>query len=275
VPQNLLWHNIVVTYEFITQLMSRVLLLVSFILFISLEGKGQCPVITLTSTTGTTCGTTPITISGNTFSGSATRVTLSENGTGTLVPSVTLLSPFSFTYTPASGDLGKTVIITLQTDNFLPYCLPDQATFTLSVEAAPSAPNVGSITQPTCSVATGSVVLNNLPSSGTWTLTRSPGNVITTGTGTSTTITGLSAGTYNYVVSSASGCSSPSSQNIVINAQQIPASPTHTVDCTLGFGRAVVTVTSPLGSEYEYRLDAGSFQAVAFFTNVGEGNHTN
>jgi gliding motility-associated-like protein len=254
--------------------MSRVLLLVSFILFISIEGKGQCPVISLTSTTGTTCGTTPITINGNTFSGSATRVTLTQNGSGALTPAVTLISPFSFTYTPAVGDLGKTVIITLTTDNFLPFCLPDQATFTLTVEATPTAPLVGTVTQPTCSVATGSVVLNGLPSAGTWTLTRSPGNVISTGSGTSTTISGLPAGTYNYIVTSASGCSSPSSGNVVINAQQIPATPTNTVDCTLGFGKAVVTVTAPLGSEYEYRLDAGSYQAATFFTNVGEGNHT-
>ena len=113
-----------------------------------------------------------------------------------------------------------------------------------------------------------------MPSSGTWTLTRSPGNVITTGTGTSTTITGLTAGTYTYTVTSASGCTSPSSANIVINAQQIPPVPTHTVDCTLGFGRAVVTITSPIGSGYEYSIDAGSYQTAAFFTNVGEGNHT-
>ena len=58
--------------------------------------------------------------------------------------------------------------------------------------ATPSAPTVGTITQPTCTVATGSVVLNGLPSSGTWTI--NPGGI--TGTGTSTTITGLASGFY-------------------------------------------------------------------------------
>lgn len=255
--------------------MTRVLLLVSFILLISLEGKGQCPTLSLSRVTGITCGTTPITVDGNIFGGTATRVTLSENGTGVLTPVTSLSSPFSFTYTPGAGDIGRTVVITVITDiGIFPFCVPASGTFTLSVEEMPAAPVAGSVTQPTCSVATGSVVLNGLPASGTWTLTRSPGNVITNGTGTSTTITGLSAGSYTYTVTSASGCLSPSSLPIVINSQQIPAVPTHTVDCTLGFGRAVVTVTSPIGSGYEYRLDAGSFQPTAFFTNVGEGNHT-
>ena len=88
----------------------------------------------------------------------------------------------------------------------------------------PSAPTVGTITQPTCLTSTGSVVLNGLPSSGTWTLTRTPGGTTTTGTGTSTTISGLASGTYTYTVTNASGCTSPASGSVVINAQ--PATPT-------------------------------------------------
>ncbi|MFN8344058.1 MAG: choice-of-anchor Q domain-containing protein [Spirosomataceae bacterium] len=64
-------------------------------------------------------------------------------------------------------------------------------------------PTVGTITQPTCAVATGSVILNNLPASGTWTL--NPGNI--SGTGTSTTVSNLTAGTtYNFTVTNAEGC---------------------------------------------------------------------
>ena len=90
--------------------------------------------------------------------------------------------------------------------------------------ATPTAPSVGTITQPTCAVATGSVVLSGLPATGTWTLTRSPGAVTSTGTGTSTTISGLAAGTYTYTVTNAAGCTSTASGNIVINTQ--PATPT-------------------------------------------------
>jgi hypothetical protein len=89
----------------------------------------------------------------------------------------------------------------------------------VTVNALPATPTVGTITQPTCSLATGSVVLNGLPASGTWTLTRSPGAITSTGTGTSTTISGLATGTYNFTVTNASGCTSSASANVVINSQ--------------------------------------------------------
>jgi gliding motility-associated-like protein len=78
----------------------------------------------------------------------------------------------------------------------------------------PTAPIVGTITQPICTVATGSVVLSGLPA-GTWTI--NPGAI--TGTGTSRAITGISAGTYNYTVTNSAGCTSAASANVVINAK--------------------------------------------------------
>lgn len=89
---------------------------------------------------------------------------------------------------------------------------------TVTVIVKPSAPAVGTITQPTCSLATGSVVLSGLPS-GNWTLTGSPGAITSTGTGTSTTILGLAAGTYNYTVTNAAGCTSIATANVVISSQ--------------------------------------------------------
>ncbi len=81
-------------------------------------------------------------------------------------------------------------------------CISSGTSVTINAQpSTPSAPNVGSIIQPTCSSATGSVILTGLPATGNWTLTRTPGGTSTTGTGSSTTITGLSAGTYTYTVS--------------------------------------------------------------------------
>lgn len=74
------------------------------------------------------------------------------------------------------------------------YSVPSTVTV-----STPSAPVVGTTTHPSCATAAGSVVLSGLPSGG-WMLTRSPGSVTTTGTGTSTTIPGLSSGTYTYSV---------------------------------------------------------------------------
>ncbi len=91
----------------------------------------------------------------------------------------------------------------------------------------PAAPTVGIITQPTCSLASGSVILNGLPATGIWTLTRYPGGATSTGIGSSTTISGLTSGSYTYTVSNADGCTSVISNPIVINAQPItPDAPT-------------------------------------------------
>ncbi len=90
----------------------------------------------------------------------------------------------------------------------------------------PAIPIIGTITQPTCALATGSVVLSGLPSGGTWTLTKLPAGTNTTGTGTTTTITGLAAGTYTYTVTDSALCTSSTTANIIINAQPLPAAPT-------------------------------------------------
>jgi|WetSurMetagenome_2_1015567.scaffolds.fasta_scaffold00654_11 trimeric autotransporter adhesin len=177
------------------------------------------PLVTLSSASGSTCGTAPVTVSNNTFGGIATGVTITENGSGTVSPATTSTNPFSFTYTPVAADAGNTVIITVTTN--IPtgtQCVAAVTTYTLTVNRNPVAPTVGLVTQPTCSVATGSVVMSGLPSAGTWTLTRNPGGVLTTGTGISTTLTGLSPGTYTYTVTNSAGCVSGASLNVVITA---------------------------------------------------------
>ncbi len=82
----------------------------------------------------------------------------------------------------------------------------------------PSTPVTGSITQPTCAVPSGSVVLNNLPATGTWTITRTPGAATYTGTGTSYTVTGLPANTnYTFTATNSIGCTSASGSTVAIN----------------------------------------------------------
>ena len=109
--------------------------------------------------------------------------------------------------------------------------------------ATPTAPTVGTITQPTCSEATGSVVLGGLPNrSGP----SNPGGI--SGTGTSTTISGLATGTHNYTVTDGSGCTSSASGNVVIDAQ--PATPT---------APTVGTITQPTCSEATGERSLGRF----------------
>ncbi|MFV5694405.1 T9SS sorting signal type C domain-containing protein [Flavobacterium sp. LB3P122] len=90
----------------------------------------------------------------------------------------------------------------------------------ITVNALPSAPTFtsGDITQPSCSTSTGSVVLSGLPATGVWNLYQN-GSVtplITSGSGINTTITGLSAGTYTYMVSNGT-CMSVVSADVVID----------------------------------------------------------
>jgi gliding motility-associated-like protein len=86
----------------------------------------------------------------------------------------------------------------------------------------PLPPVPGLIVHPTCDVPTGSVVLNELPSNGTWILTRFPGSITVNSSGTSITVNGLSAGSYNFTVTNFAGCTSPVSADVVINAQPGP-----------------------------------------------------
>jgi gliding motility-associated-like protein len=185
------------------------------------------PSLTLSSSSGNTCSTTPVTINNNTFSGGATNVTLTHDGTGILNPASSGNSPFSFTYTPASGDIGNQVTITITTDNPLgSHCIAAIASYVLTVNANPSAPLPGIITQPSCALTTGSVQLGGLPPFGSWTITRSPGGTTHTGSGVNTIITGIPSGTYTFTVTNSSGCVSLSSTNVVINPQlPVPAAP--------------------------------------------------
>ena len=84
----------------------------------------------------------------------------------------------------------------------------------VTVVAKPTAPTLGTITQPTCSTATGSVQLNGLPT-GNWTI--NPGAI--SGNTANTIISGLATGSYNYTVTNAAGCTSLATANVVINSQ--------------------------------------------------------
>lgn len=226
--------------------MTRVFLLITLFILFSIEILGQCgngPTVTLRGTSGSTCGTTPITITGNTFGGSAKNVTITANGTGKVSPSVSNKTPFAFTYTPSIGDAGLQVKITVTTD--IPKntaCSAASASFILTVNANPSIPLIGVIAQPTCTSSTGSVGLSGLPSIGSWTITTSPGGTKTNGSGNTTTISGLAAGTYTFTVSDLNGCTSTASAGAVINSP--PPVPTAPVIGTISQPTCIVATGS-------------------------------
>ncbi|MDD2635569.1 MAG: gliding motility-associated C-terminal domain-containing protein [Bacteroidales bacterium] len=152
-------------------------------------GCDNPPTLTIASATGIICGTDPATLAGNTFGGSATEVTLSHNGSGTLNQTSINTSPFSFTYTPDIADMGTDITITITTNN------PDGA----------------------------------------------PCN--------------------------------PVSDTYSITINEIPPIPTATTDCSGGNDNASLTITSPLGANFEYSI-GGSFQAETTFGSLTNGDYT-
>jgi len=131
--------------------------------------------------------------------------TFTGSGTGT---TLTGLQPGTYTFTVTNSD-GCTS--------------PPSETVTLNPQPeTPAPPVAGTITHPTCELPTGSVVLNGLPVSGTWILTRFPGSITMSSTGTSVTVNGLNPGSYNFTVTNSGGCTSSVSADVVINPQPGP-----------------------------------------------------
>ena len=133
---------------------------------------------------------------------------------------------------------------------------------TITILPNPTAPVVGTITQPTCTTPTGSVVLSGLPATGSWTITRTPGGTSYTGTGTSFTVTGLPvSNTYTFTVTNSNSCKSPASTNVIINA--VPSNP------TLGGATAVCVGSTANVSPNTSGTWTSSNNAIATITNGG------
>jgi hypothetical protein len=121
-----------------------------------------------------------------------------------------------------AGTIGLAITGTTQTISGL---VPETYSFTISNGTSPCTftitgviikpqpkITVGTITNPIKCGSKGSVVLSGLPETGTWTI--NPGAI--SGTGTTTTVSGLAGGTYNFTVTTISGGTSSASSDVVI-----------------------------------------------------------
>lgn len=132
---------------------------------------------------------------------------LSVQGTGTTA-TITGLESGSYTFT-VTNDAGCT-------------SAASQQVLINSQPMTPATPEVSNVTQPTCTTATGNIVVGNLPETGTWTLTMNTGET-SSGTGVNTTIDGLESGIYTFTVTNSSGCTSLASAPVTIDTQ--PSTP--------------------------------------------------
>ncbi|MDD2636467.1 MAG: T9SS type A sorting domain-containing protein, partial [Bacteroidales bacterium] len=73
--------------------------------------------LTVSTTDGIACNNTNYVLSGNTFGGNATEVTVSHNGNGNLEQSVFTTSPFEIVYIQDAADLNTDITFTVTTDD--------------------------------------------------------------------------------------------------------------------------------------------------------------
>ena len=146
------------------------------------------------------------------------------------------------------------------------------AAVTITALPVQTAPAIGTIVQPTCTVATGSVTLNNLPS-GNWTLTSNSGSIIS-GSGNSTTIAGLVPGTYFYTVKNiSSDCVSIASSNVVIANQPFtPSTPNMISPQFFVTGAKVGDLATPSGNIKWYLVPNGG-AVLNPLTSLVSGNY--
>ncbi|WP_189318528.1 gliding motility-associated C-terminal domain-containing protein [Flavobacterium sp. LM5] len=159
-------------------------------------------------------------------------------------------------------------------------CTSTSATVNITTISNPNTPTVSTITQPTCTVATGSFQITGYDATNTYTFT--PAVVSISGIGVVT----ANAGTYTFKVRNAAGCISLVSSNIVVKDQ--PELPTTFAIigggayCSGGTGVEVGLANSQSGINYQLQLEggnigtavAGTGSAISFGKKTAAGTYT-
>ncbi len=141
-------------------------------------------------------------------------------------------------------------------------CLSPPANFTINAQpTAPAAPTVN-VVQPTCTVATGIIVITSPTTGLTFSFDGSTFAPYPLGGFTTT------AGTHSIAAQNSNGCTPSVTNNIIVNVQ--PATPLANISATAitCFGsNSTITATGTGGVlPYQYSLNSGSFQPSNIFS---------
>jgi len=139
----------------------------------------------------------------------------------------------------------------------------------------PSAPIIGLVTQPTCSVVTGSIFISGLPA-GNWTINALPGSMTLASSGSTALFNGLTAGvTYTFSVTNFQSCVSAASTPVTLQTPpNSPPAPVATVvQPTCAIGTNLLTVVFPTGANYSYSVNGTVFQDPTVFSNLPAGSY--
>ena len=219
---------------------------------ITLNPQPTPPSVPTTSVTQPTCSVATGTI---TVTSPSSGVTYSfDNGT-----------TYQASATSAALSAGTYQVVTKDNTS---GCVSSTAATTINPQPAPPSVPVTSVTQPTCSVATGTITVTS-PSSGV-TYSFDDGTTYQA----SATSAALTAGTYNVVVKSAAGCVSSAVATTVNPQLSTPSVPTTSVTqptCSVATG--TITMTSPI-SGVTYSFDNGTtYQATGTSSALVAGTY--
>jgi hypothetical protein len=145
-------------------------------------------------------------------------------------------------------------------------------TTSVTVNAQPStpvAPTASVTVQPTCGTGTGTIVISGPTGAG---ITYSIGGAYQS----SATFNAVTPGTYTVTAQNSSGCISPTTTSVTVNAQpSTPAAPTAsvTVQPTCSVATGTIVITAPTGAGITYSI-GGAYQPSATFNLVSPGTYT-
>ncbi|QSB27503.1 T9SS sorting signal type C domain-containing protein [Flavobacterium sp. CLA17] len=167
-------------------------------------GAGQ---LTFTATAGT---------------GPYTIVYKENGGADRTATNVTSGTPFATFTTPVIASTTYTLVSVTGSNSCVRSSGFTGGAATITINPIPATPINGGITQPTCALQTGTIVLTGLPNISNYTIVQTgfSSNTYNGGSGpdpTTYTVTGLAAGTYNFTVQYTGSCVSSSLSNITIN----------------------------------------------------------
>jgi gliding motility-associated-like protein len=141
------------------------------------------------------------------------------------------------------------------------------------INAAPSAPAKPTFTQidpTTCAVSTGSITVT-APIGADYEYSLDGGAYQS-----EVLFSGVTSESHKIIVKqTASGCISAPADVVINAAPSAPAKPefTKTDPTTCDLVTGSITVTAPIGSEYEYSLDGGTYQSEVLFSGITSGDY--
>lgn len=147
-------------------------------------------------------------------------------------------------------------------------CVSGATSITITAAAAGFPAPVSSVTQPTCTVATGTITVTT-PIGAGFSYSLDAGSFQT-----SPTFANLAANTsYQVNVKGSNGCITTAT--VAIDPVPVIAIPLFSITqptCTVATGS--ITVTAPVGVAYTYSIDGVNFQSSTSFTNIAPNSYT-